>query len=361
MLSLNEVTFDVNGRWWRRKIGLFAMSMYLLLHGVTVWSAEVVDSSGPLYLFQVEHPDNGVEWAYEMSQFFHYPLTLGDKICILEPYDKQRIANYYSDKLYLKIKLNDGKVQTIPEGGEYKSEGLYKDRCKVKNGATDTACYCYEVKESPPLIPPTKGELFKRLLDKVFLALSNEYDEWVIGVSKGGKEKSKKVEIPMLGTDSTPAKMVAGRNTLHLAWEGSQSSYWVHVYQNGNPVQKEGFVVDKPEIILSNPDSKPFSSGQKYRVEVIGKDDPCARAEGVFEVVNDLMAVLPAEEIKIIEQAEKSPQEEKDVLIAALLIKSGAWLESYQRGLSNPFEKFLTNKDVRNKVLRKIEQPSQQP
>jgi hypothetical protein len=160
----------------------------------------------------------------------------------------------------------------------------------------------------------------------------------------------------MLGTDSTPAKIVAGRNTLHLAWEGSQSSYWVHLYQNGNLVQKEGFVVDKPEIVFSNPDSKPFSSGQKYRVEVIGKDDACARAEGVFEVVNDLMAVLPGEEIKkVIEQAEKSPQEEKDVLIAALLIKNGAWLESYQRGLSKPFEKFLTDKEVRNKALRKIQ------
>ncbi len=355
MLNPNSATSNLGWKWWQRKIGVFVMSVCFLLHGMTVWAAEVVDSNGPRYLFQVKHP-NGVEWADKMPQFFYHPLELGDKVCILEPSDKSRIANYYSDKLYLKIKLNDGKVQTIPEDGEYKSKELYKDQCKMKDNATDTACYCYEVKESPPMTPPTRGELLKQLLGKVFAQLSSEYDEWVIGVGMGTEGKNRKVEIPMLGTDSTPAKIVAGRNTLHLAWEGSQSSYWVHVYQNGNLVLKEGFVVDKPEIVFSNPDNKPFSSGQKYRVEVIGKDDVCARAEGVFEVVDNLEAVLPG--IEAIEKAEKSPQEEKDVLITTLLINNGAWLESYQRKLSEPFKKFLTDKGVRDKASR-IQLPPQ--
>lgn len=360
-LSLTSATSNFNRKGWLLKIDMFVMLM-CLLPGMTVWAAQIAGIKGPPNLFQVKRADSSPQ---EEAKIYS-DLKKGDKICLLPPGElgKEFIRRDYNDEFYLRLSLGDGTEIILSENKEYKDTKCLTDSEQAG------PCYCYTVKQPSLPPPPDLVDNLQKVTGRFLDSLLRVYYAVKSAATSGGEPEKNgilKVEIPMLGTDSAPAKLVAvvGRDTaLHLVWEGGQPPYWVHVYRDGNPVREEGFVVDKPEIVFPNPDKGfPFlsvSAGQKYKVEVRGKENISTPVEGVFTVVADLAAVLPRVEmskVKAIETENSFSLKDKDILITTLLVKNQAWLAAYQRVIAvqqdeftSPFTLFLTEKKVREQT-----------
>jgi len=341
MLNVNSV--NSHFRWLQKKIGVFFMLMPFLPIAMPVWAISVTNFNGPPVLFVVKN----VVKTGEVTQpvVINHELEIGESVCVIKPTPgDENILKSYSGKLFLELSLDGGGKKTLEAG-----------QChEVEDGKNS---------EKPTLTP--NEIMVKNTKDSLgdwATHLAQASYEWIISKFRGGVPGSttEEVVMPLLGENSKPAKLIAGKDTLRLAWEGNQSSYWVHIYQDGKPLQDNGFVVDKPEIVFPNLEkgfpSISLSMEHIYKVKVIGKEK--GFVEGVFAVVADLESILPCKEmdkIKALESEKSLTKEEKDILIATLLIQNGLWLEAYQRvasqqiGIASSLRLFLTQKGVREK------------
>ncbi len=331
---------------WVQQIDMFVVLVFLL-QGMIVWADEVIDAKGPPYLFEVMRKLDGKKEGVE----FYVSLTVGDEVCIRQPDDtsEQIIRDHYAGKLYLKVLLSDGTKKIV----SLDSEKAPKKDVKFEKG-------CYTVVEpSSPTPPPEKKQIdnVKKIAGSFLTSLWKTNYNWLTSSTRG---EGNDTNIPMLGTDFNPAKLVAGKDVLYLAWEGNQSLYWVHIYQDDEPLKKEGFVVENPWIVLTRKEfpSLSLTVGRKYTVKVKGKED-CGAEKGVFETVADLKSVLPSQEEekrKFLEEIDEKSlsKDDKDILVATLLAKNGLLLEAYQKvAILPPSEStfsllgfFMTHKDV---------------
>lgn len=345
MLNVNSVNSHFSSKWWlQRKIGVFFMSMLFLPIAMPVWAISVTEYNGPPVLFVVKN----VAKTGEATQpvVINHELEVGESVCVLEPtpLDKDILKSCYSGELFLELSLDGGKKETLKAGQCF--EVMDGENSK-KSTLTPNEIMVKNTKES---------------LGNGATHLTQTSYDWKKSVFRGGVSESE-VAMPLLGENSKPAKLMAGKDTLRLAWEGEKNQstyYWVHIYQEGKSLQDKGFVVNEPEIVFPNPDkgfpSLSLSVGQTYKVKVMGNEK--GSVEGVFTIVADLESILPCKEmdkIKALESEKSLSEKEKDILIATLLIQNGLWLEAYQRvasqkiGVASSLRLFLTQKGVREK------------
>ncbi|OQW91771.1 MAG: hypothetical protein BWK78_03590 [Thiotrichaceae bacterium IS1] len=355
MLSVSVINAHVQRkRWshrktWLQQIGMFLMLMLFPPLIMPVWAVKVVNATNALVLSpEVSVVKNGkTEGKVEIG----HTLEVGEEVCVRELKPGSELIHQrdeFKGELFLVIQLDNGEKTHLKPG----------DPCfKVKPP---------ERKDKSPDDKEILVDNAQKSLGKWLTDMAQATYEWAIANFKGGKPPTEtEVAMPLLGEKFKPAKLVAGKDVLYLAWEGKQSSFWVHVYQDGSLLQKEGFVVDKPEIVFPNPakgfPSLSLSEGHTYQVRVIGEDRSVA--EGVFTVVATLNSILPCEEMKKVEvlSSENSlAKEDKNALITTLLVENGLWLEAYQRvaqpqpGIASSIRFFLTKKEVREKCQGSI-------
>ncbi|OQW91444.1 MAG: hypothetical protein BWK78_04620 [Thiotrichaceae bacterium IS1] len=314
-------------RWWLQVIEIFVVSMFLL-YGTTVGAVEITNAKGPPDLFE---KGNG-----EKVKLYSL-LKVGEKLCVLEPKDLDTviIGRDYGGKLYLEVSLDNGTKKFVSVNPSYLEEKDKDKYAEVKQEGGKE--WCYEIPQQQP-VPQhddkdtkKKVENAKRVGGDFLTSLLEPVYDWLTAGSKG--DDTSATEIPILGTMFYPAKLVVGKSKLHLAWEGKEGiSYWVQIFLKGgdNRLLQEG-VVKKPEIVFQ--DNSSFAVGQKYTVTV--RYGECGIVKGAFEVVDDLKSVLSSDEMDKITAIETTAgslsSEEKEVLVASLLVQNGLLLEAYQR------------------------------
>ncbi|OQW92176.1 MAG: hypothetical protein BWK78_02460 [Thiotrichaceae bacterium IS1] len=346
---LNVNSFDTNFGCKRsaQKFGMFFMSTFFLVVMMPVWAVEVtnysvsvIDYSSEFVLQSLSYVlSNGKEKPVVLNQ----ALEAGEKVCVhmlvdLKSGDQDIYKTYFEKEengknLFLEVKQDDETIKVFP--------GNCSNEVEPSKLASVTKTDVEKMVEN--FITSTKES---------FTSLAKASYDGIITRFKSLATNEPTI-IPLLGSESKPAKLEVGKQMLYLAWEGSQpSSYWVHIYLDGKSFRKDGFKVAKPEIVF--PDqaklfpSFPLLKDQKYKVEVKGEDNEKVLAEGVFKVEAD---VLP-DEIAKMRDALLS-EKDKDILIATLLIRNGLWLEAYQkvanqqRGIASSLRSFLTLKAVR--------------
>lgn len=335
MLELNFVSASayLSPRWRAKKVDvLFAISIFL--QGVPVWAAvQIINVNGPPELFKVQH-GTSVLPAESFSA-----LEKDDEVFVLkpEPITQKHIDNAYGSKVFLTLKLDNGEIKKLGPGEQF-------------------------------TVPSSSPSAWDGL-PSWFTILWGRHDKKERNVAKGSLEST--MPLPLLGTDSDPAKLVAGKNSLHLILakkDQSQPSYWVHVYEDDAPLTPKGFVVEQPEIVFPSkevglPSLSLSSVGKKYKVVAIGRDGSVK--QGVFKIEKDLATSVllvhkELEKLNAIKADKSRNDEEKETLIATLLAQNGLLLEAYQKVASSspesgiPFflKSFLIDEQLRERVWR---------
>jgi hypothetical protein len=177
----------------------------------------------------------------------------------------------------------------------------------------DNSPYLVKKRDTAPSIP----ENVIAETETWFSSLFKHYLKSVIAIVRTDEAS---LSIPLL--TKHPAKMVAGKRRLHLAWQGGNAPYRVQVYQ-GNAT----FLVKRSYAKRVQFEKRQLKAGH-YRVVVHDADGQ--KIEGQFQVVDSLPLRLKQVEQEI--KASTLSEQTQKTLFAAWLAQQGAWqFETYQR------------------------------
>jgi hypothetical protein len=216
----------------------------------------------------------------------------GDWLCVRQPKN-----NLLKEKQnYVKLSFGGSQLETV---------------------TYDNSPYLVKKRDTAPSIP----ENVIAETETWFSSLFKHYLESVITIVR--KDEAS-LSMPLL--TKHPAKMVAGEDMLHLAWQGGSAPYWVQVFR-GNA--KKAFLVEMTNSKRVQFEKRQLKAGH-YRVVVNDADGQTI--EGKFQVVESLPLALKQVEQEM--EASTMSERTKKTLFAAWLAQQekGAWkFETYQR------------------------------
>ncbi len=155
--------------------------------------------------------------------------------------------------------------------------------------------------------------------------LSQPRQEDSIDIGARGRE----LAIPLLVKNN--AKLVAGKNTVYLAWKGGKLPYWLKVQRNHRPAENwEATTINATTIALKKPDFE-LQPNTYYWVRL--KDSLENEVIMRFEVVTDLQMSQSAKTEEQAIRESRIDERIKRTLRAAWLAKPGKeWrFEAYQQ------------------------------
>lgn len=234
------------------------------------------------------------------------PLKKDDKICVRKP------TNEMFPNRTNSIELALGNNQFITLKGEPQGE----------------KCFTVEGSDSSNTLLNNIMDITSKWLGKLW---GESVQELMTALSKGAEDETIPLTIPLLQDGN--AKLLAGKQALHLVWKGGNLPYQVQLYRNGTEVWWAGNIKDaKPlreryienvvtaTINLTNP----LATG-RYQLKIDG-------VEAYFTVVAN-SPLLSSQEAQAIPKS-NLPLRNQQTLLAAWLVQKGQdeWnFEAYQR------------------------------
>jgi hypothetical protein len=180
----------------------------------------------------------------------------------------------------------------------------------------------YPVKTSE-VIPTVLGNL-KDSLIKWFYNLQEHHVHLISIYTKGEQQNHQPLQVPLLTTEQ---KLLAGKNTLSLAWLGGKPPYRVQLMVQGSKQQWTEKHLQTATVTFNFKDVS-LKTG-RYLVEVFdANQDKKQSVRGTFEVVAD-SEILQDEAVKAIQKLSDSSRR---IWLASWLAQRPEWrFEAYQQ------------------------------